>query len=82
MYRLGSANKGHRSQSVAPLFDAIKSRLLDLVIVGQPQVVVGTEIEYRAFAAFHLDLPVLWRIDQEFILVEPALCDRLQLFLI
>ena len=49
---LGATDKAHRCQAIAPLFQATYSCRLDLRMLSQPQIIVGTEIEHWR-AAIH-----------------------------
>src|SRR5258708_36960482 len=65
----------HRGNAVAVPLDALARGRHDRRMVGEPELVVGAEIEDGA-AARDMDLRGLRRVDDALMLVEPA---RLQL---
>src|SRR6056297_2831826 len=72
VHRLGPADEAHRCHAVAVLVDGPAGRGDDLRMVGQPQVVVGAEIDDVARVAVlaHVDLGLLGPGDHPFLLVQ------------
>src|SRR5207247_1513647 len=72
VHRLRAADEPHRGHAVAPPLERGVRRGDDLGMVGQPQVVVGAQVQHLAPAG-HADMRRLRRLDDVLVLVQTRL---------
>ena len=76
--RLRAADEAHRRHPEAPPLERVTGRLDHGRVVGEPEVVVGAEVEQRAHP-LDLDVGRLRRLEHELALVEPRLSEPVEL---
>ena len=74
---LRAADESHRRHAEATLLHHVGSALYQTGMIGEAQIVVGTEVEH--FLAFHHDTCPLRTFNDTFLLVEACLTDLCQL---
>ncbi|MNH18055.1 hypothetical protein D3C79_777460 [compost metagenome] len=77
MLILSAADEAHRGHAEAVAVQPLMGRGDEVGMVGQPQIVVGAEVQY--LLATHRDLGLLGRGDDAFLLVQAFRFDLFQL---
>ena len=74
---LGAADEAHAGEAISPFLERLPSRLDDLGMIGESEIVVGAEIQRRVFTA-NPNSSGLRRLNDAFRLVEAGIANLFQ----